>query len=613
MRIVLLTSRRVPLLACPAVPACRSNRLPALLKALLLCAFAFTGASALAAASAVERFHALTNDAWEFKLREDPLFATFTGDHRYDDQLPPELPADYERRLEHDRQLLKQLDAIPRDQLPPAEQLNYDIFGRLVRDRITEGEFQAYLMPITSRSGFHIDFPELPRQLSFREVQDYENYIARLNKFADYADQHIELMRTGIKQGLTIPSVVLRDYDTPLKAQMVADASNSPLFAPFQDFPDNISVEDQARLMAAGRDAILKSIVPSYKKFQTFMRDEYMPVARESIGASGLPQGRQFYRHRVRRFATLDIEPEQVHELGLAEVKRIRAEMAEIARRVNFAGDLPAFVEHLRTDPKFYPTSAEQLLKETAYVLKRIDGQLPKLFKTLPRTPYGIREVPAYIAPQTTTAYYMPPAGDGTRAGFYYVNTSNLASRPLYEIEALSLHEAVPGHHLQIALQQELTDVPPYRRFAGFTAFVEGWGLYSERLGLEIGFYEDPYSDFGRLSYEMWRACRLVVDTGMHYLGWTRQQAIDFMAENSALTLHNITTEVDRYISWPGQAIAYKLGELKIRDLRRQAETELGEAFDVREFHDAVLSAGAVPLDVLAQNVRHYIDHKKSQ
>jgi uncharacterized protein (DUF885 family) len=451
----------------------------------------------------------------------------------------------------------------------------------------------------------------LPRELSLRSVQDYENYIARLNAFDTYAAQHIELMRAGIQQGRTIPSVVLRDYEVPLKAQMVDDATRSPLFAPFQEFPEGISAEDQARLTAAAREAILNSVAAGYRRFYDFMREEYVPAARTSIGASGLPEGRQFYRHRVRRFATLEIEPEQVHELGLSEVKRIRGEMAEVVKRAKFDGDVAAFVEHLRSDPQFYPTSAEQLLKETSYVLKRIDGQLPKLFKTLPRTPYGIREVPAYIAPQTTTAYYMPPAGDGTRAGFYYVNTSNLSSRPLYEIEALSLHEAVPGHHLQIALQQELTDVPPYRRFAGFTAFVEGWGLYAERLGLELGFYESPYSDFGRLSYEMWRACRLVVDTGVHYLGWTRQQAIDFMAENSALTLHNITTEVDRYIAWPGQAIAYKLGELKFRDLRRRAETELGAAFDVREFHDAVLLSGAVPLDVVEKNIQRYIAEKK--
>jgi uncharacterized protein (DUF885 family) len=281
--------------------------------------------------------------------------------------------------------------------------------------------------------------------------------------------------------------------------------------------------------------------------------------------------------------------------------------MEAILRRVKFDGDRQAFVELLRTDPRFYAVTPEQLMKEVGYTLKRIDGELPRLFSKLPRTPYGIREIPAYVAPRTTTAYYMLPSGDGTRAGFYYVNTYNLKSRPLFEIEALSLHEAVPGHHLQLALQQELVDLPQFRRFTEFTSFVEGWGLYAERLGLELGCYQDPYSDYGRLSYEMWRACRLVVDTGIHYFGWTRRQAIDFMAENTALSLHNIEAEVDRYIAWPGQAVAYKIGELKIRQLRSRAEQELGDRFDIRAFHAAVLERGSLPLDVLEENVNSYI------
>jgi uncharacterized protein (DUF885 family) len=285
--------------------------------------------------------------------------------------------------------------------------------------------------------------------------------------------------------------------------------------------------------------------------------------------------------------------------------------MEEVIRKSGFQGDFAAFVEHLRTDPQFYAETPEELMKEVSYVLKKMDGKLPELFGRLPRMPYGIRPVPDYIAPKTTTAYYSVPSGDGTRAGFYYVNTYNLKSRPLFEIEALSLHEAVPGHHLQLALQQEMEGLPKFRRFAGFTAFVEGWALYAERLGLEVGFYEDPYRDFGRLSYEMWRACRLVVDTGMHHQGWTRQRAIDFMAENTALARHNIEAEVDRYISWPGQALAYKTGELKIRQLRRHAEEELGDQFNVRDFHDAVLGSGSVPLDVLEKVVEEYIEQQR--
>jgi uncharacterized protein (DUF885 family) len=332
-----------------------------------------------------------------------------------------------------------------------------------------------------------------------------------------------------------------------------------------------------------------------------------VPSARGSIGASALPDGRDFYRHRVRKYTTLDITPEEVHQTGLAEVARIRAEMQEIMRQVEFDGDFAEFVEYLRNEPKFYAETPEGLMKEAALILKRIDGKLPELFGRLPRMPYGLREIPAYIAPRTTSAYYQPPTGDGTRAGFYNLNTFNLKSRPLYALESLSLHEAVPGHHLQIALQQELEDLPNFRRFGGATAFVEGWALYAERLGLECGFYTDPYSDFGRLSMEMWRACRLVVDTGMHYLGWTREQAVEFMAANSAESIHNIEAEIDRYIGWPGQALAYKIGELKIRELRARAEAELGEKFDVRAFHDAVLGGGSVPLDVLEQQIEAWI------
>jgi uncharacterized protein (DUF885 family) len=343
------------------------------------------------------------------------------------------------------------------------------------------------------------------------------------------------------------------------------------------------------------------------------MADEYLPAAREMIGASALPDGRAYYEHRVRRFTTLDITPEEVHKVGLAEVARIRAEMKTVIEDTGFNGSFGDFVTFLRTDPQFYVDDPDALMKEVALVLKKMDGQLPTLFKTLPRMPYGIKPVPDFIAPKTTTAYYNRPAGDGTRAGFYYVNCYDLASRPLYEIEALSLHEAVPGHHLQTAIQMELEDMPMFRRFNWVTAFGEGWALYSERLGLETGFYQDPYSDFGRLTYEMWRACRLVVDTGIHYLGWSRQRAIDFMAKNSALTLHNITTEVDRYIAWPGQAIGYKIGELKIRELRTRAESELGNSFDLREFHDVVLGSGSVPLDVLEANVAAWIEQRKRE
>lgn len=571
------------------------------------------GAAARPAANPAARaLHQLFQEDWEFTLREDPLFATRVGDDRYDDRLPSVTVADFERQLAWHREVLRRLRAIPRSALSPADRLNYDIFERLKRNLIEEYEYRAYFLPITHISGFHIEFPELPRNVPLRTARDYENYIARLRAFRTYTDQHIELLRTGLQAGYALPRHIVEFIEPTLRPHIVEDPEQSTLFEPFRSFPSTVPEGERGRLAEAGRAAIRESVVPAYRAFLEFIKNEYLPKSRTTIAVSDLPNGAAYYRHRIRQETTLDLPPEEIHRIGLEEVRRIRGEMEAILKKVGFQGSLKEFLEFLRTDPRFYVDTPEQLLKEVSYVLKRMDGELPRLFRTLPRTPYGIRPVPDYLAPRTTTAYYMPPPGDGSRAGFYYVNTYNLKSRPLYEIEALSLHEAVPGHHLQIALQQELRDLPPFRRFMGFTAFVEGWALYAERLGLEVGFYQDPYSDFGRLSFEMWRACRLVVDTGIHALGWSRQQAIDFMAENTALTLHNIEAEVDRYIVWPGQALAYKMGELKIRELRRRAEEALGPAFDVREFHDVVLRNGAIPLDVLEGIVDDYIRSKQA-
>jgi len=561
---------------------------------------------------AARALHRLFQEDWEFTLREDPLFATRVGDDRYNDRLPSVTVADFERQLARHREFLRRLQAIPRSALSPADRLNYDIFERLKRNLIEEYEYRAYFLPISHISGFHIEFPELPRNVPLRTVRDYENYIARLWAFRTYASQHIELLRAGLQAGYALPRHIVEFIEPTLRPHIVEDPEQSLLFEPFRSFPPTVPEAERRRLTEAGRAAIRESVVPAYRDFLEFVKNEYLPKSRTTIAASDLPNGAAFYRHRIRQETTLDLAPEEIHRIGLEEVRRIRGEMEAILRKVGFRGSLKEFLEFLRTDPRFYVDTPEQLLKEVSYILKRMDGELPRLFRTLPRTPYGIRPVPDYLAPRTTSAYYMPPAGDGSRGGFYYVNTYDLKSRPLYEMEALSLHEAVPGHHLQIALQQELQDLPPFRRFMGFTAFVEGWALYAERLGLEVGFYQDPYSDFGRLSFEMWRACRLVVDTGIHALGWSRQQAIDFMAENTALTLHNIEAEVDRYIVWPGQALAYKMGELKIRELRRRAEEALGPAFDVREFHDVVLRNGAIPLDVLEGIVNDYIRSKQA-
>lgn len=549
----------------------------------------------------------LIDEAWQYELKEDPLFATDVGDRRYNDQLPRRTIADQQRRLQEKMRLVEKLEKLATPSLSDSQRINHGILLRQLRDEVSELRFQSYLQPITSRSGFHISFPDLPKQVPLDNTTDYENYLARLEQFDRFVADHMELMREGIKRGWVLPSVVLEGYRDSLEPHIVSDVTKSLLYEPFTRYPATVSVADQNRLTSRAAVAIRDHVVAGYRTFLKFMSDEYVPAARTTIAAAALPDGRDFYRHRVRHFTTLDLTPEQVHETGLSEVKRIRAEMQEVMKKAGFTGEFAAFLEFLRTDPRFYATTPEQLQKEVAWILKRIDGELPQLFRTLPRTPYGLRPIPDYIAPRTTSAYYQPPIGEGRVAGFYYINTFNLKSRPLYEMEALSLHEAVPGHHLQLALQQELTGLPPFRRYTHFTAYIEGWALYAERLGLEVGFYRDPYQDFGRLTFEMWRACRLVVDTGMHYQGWTRERAIQFMAENTALALHNIRSEVDRYIAWPGQALGYKIGELKIRQLRDRATRELGERFDVREFHDVVLSSGSVPLDILEQNVLAWI------
>ena len=559
------------------------------------------------------RLHALFEDDWQYYLKQNPGFATSYGDRRYNDRLRDPSEAAAKRRHDKTKEFLTRLETIDRAALPLEERVNYDIYKRLRENWLREFEFRTYLMPITNRWGFHVSFAQLPDDVPLKTVEDYENYIVRLESFKPYAESYIEVMRKGVAEGYVLPQIVMNGIEGTIEPHIVDDPTQSLLHTPFESFPEDMGESERQRLARQGLGAIENSVVPGYRLFLKFVTDEYLPAARSEIAASLLPNGKAFYEYRARMFTTLDLTPQEIHDIGRAEVARIRKDMGEIIEQVEFEGDFEEFVEFLRTDDRFYVETPEELMMHVAFVLKKMDGQLPKLFGKLPRAPYGIKPVPDYIAPKTTTAYYNRPAGDGTKAGFYFVNTYDLKSRPLYEVEALSLHEAVPGHHLQIAIQQELGDIPNFRRFTGFTAFVEGWALYSERLGLEVGFYEDPYNDFGRLTYEMWRACRLVVDTGMHYLGWTRQQAIDLMAANTALTLHNITTEVDRYISWPGQALAYKIGELKIRELRAMAEEELGPRFDVRAFHDVVLGSGAVPLDVLEMNVTAWVQSQKTK
>jgi uncharacterized protein (DUF885 family) len=570
------------------------------------------GAAMARGGTAAERVHVLFTEDWEQRLRRDPLMATEFGDRRYNDRLPSVGLADQRRMLEEDRATLARLLAIPRDSLAGEDLINYDVFRQLREDDIADAQFHGYLIPITNREGFHTFFPELPDRVPLATVRDYEDYVARLNAFRAYAAQNAELMRQGMREGMVLPRVSVEAIGASITPHVVSDPTKSLLYGPFAHFPSTVPDSVRARLERAGREAIAGSVVPGYREFGEFIQREYLPAARGTIGASALPNGRAYYAARVRQFTTLDVTPAQVHQTGLAEVARIRAAMDSVMRSTGFTGTFAEFVQNLRTDPRFYVDTPERLMERYSIILKRMDGQLPTLFGHLPRLPYGIRPIPDYVAPRTTTAYYGPGTPDGTHAGTYWVNTYDLKSRPTYEMESLSFHEAVPGHHLQIAIAQELPAVPNFRRVASFTAFVEGWALYAESLGRDAGFYTDPYSYFGHLSYDAWRACRLVVDTGIHDQGWTRQQAIDYMAANTGLTLLNITNEVDRYIAWPGQALAYKEGQLKIRELRTYAERELGPRFDIREFHDVVLGSGAIPLTVLEGNVRRWVDRKKA-
>jgi uncharacterized protein (DUF885 family) len=560
------------------------------------------------------RLHRLFDQEWENRLRESPLLATRMGDRRFNDRLPETGLAAERRRLEQSRTFLAAVRAIPRDSLPREDQINRDIFERDLRENLEGAELGDYLIPITNREGFHTYFPELAETVPLRTSEDYRNYIARLRGFRAYAGGFIERMREGIRRGMVLPRVSLEGIEGTLQPHIVDDPTKSLLWKPFAQFPATVPEADRPALEAAGREAILQGVVAGYRDFLEFIQREYRPAARAGFGASELPNGRAYYAFLVRSYTTVDsATADGVHATGLREVARIRAAMDSVMRSTGFTGTFAEFVQMLRTDPRFYAATPEALLEKNSLFLKRMDGELPRLFGRLPRMSYGIRTIPDYIAPRTTTAYYGQPSGDGTRSGTYWVNVYDLKSRPLYEIEALASHEAVPGHHMQLALQQELGDIPNFRRFGGVTAFVEGWALYAESLGKEVGFYRDPYSEFGRLSYEMWRACRLVVDTGLHSMGWTRQQAIDYMAQNSALTMTNITNEVDRYIAWPGQALAYKTGQMKIRELRTEAERELGPKFDVRRFHDVVLGSGSIPLGVLEDNVHLWIAAEKSR
>jgi uncharacterized protein (DUF885 family) len=560
------------------------------------------------AADETSRLHDLFKREWEVRLKENPLFATSVGRHEYDDRLPSATLADLQRENAETRAFLDELKGIDRAKLPAADQVNYDIFRRQLENRIADFELGDYQMPFNADSGFHSGFSRLPEEVPLATAQDYQNYISRLRAWPRYVREQIELMRAGIGRGFTVPRETLNGYDKTISAHVLDDPAKSVFWVPFDKFPSTVPEGDRERLRQEGRSAVMDGAVAGYREFLGFFQKEYLPHARATLAATELPNGRAYYQQQIRQYTTLDLSPEEIHQIGLSEVDRISKEMDAVMKQAGFQGDRAAFLKFLRTDPQFYPKTPRELLERASFIAKKIDGKLPSEFGRLPRLPYTVKPVPDDIAPKYTSGRYVEAPQGSTQAGIFWVNTYQLESRPFYNLTALALHESVPGHHLQISLSRELSDLPDFRRFSYISAFGEGWGLYSEWLGLEMGMYDDdPYSNFGRLGYEMWRACRLVVDTGVHAKGWTRQQAIDYMAARASLPLHEVETEVDRYISWPGQALSYKLGEIKIKELRRKAEKELGTAFDVRAFHDVVLGSGAVPLNVLESNVDQWL------
>ena len=559
---------------------------------------------------AAKQLYDLFERSWEAELAADPQSATYLGDTRYNDRWTDLSLAAIEKRVAADRATLESLKAIAREALTPAEQLDYDLFEREYRQRLATAPFKPWLYRIDHQGGIQT-LSEITELLPFQSIKDYEDWIARLNGIGTLVDKHIALLDLAVREGRTQPRVIMQRIPAQLAEQNVAKPEDSPFYAPFLRFPDSIDAARRKQLSSDGLRAIEAVVLPAYRRFTKAFEQRYLPATRDSVGISATPDGTDFYRERIAYHTTSSaLTADEIHAIGLAEVARIRSEMLAIKDRVGFKGSLQEFFVFLRTDPQFYYATPEALFEAYQAVSKRIDPGLVKLFGKLPRTPYGVRAIPRTSAPNTTTAYYQPPAADGTRPGFYYVNLYRPEVRPKYEMEVLSIHEAVPGHHLQIALAMEQAAMPQFRRNAGYTAYVEGWALYSESLGEELGLYQDPYSKFGQLTYDMWRAVRLVVDTGLHSKGWSREQAIEFFKDNAAKTEADIVNEIDRYIAWPGQALAYKIGQLRIQALRREAEQQLGDRFDIRAFHDVVLETGAVPLDVMEGKVRAWIARK---
>ncbi len=545
---------------------------------------------------------------WDYTMEQKPTWASELGDRRFADRWEDVSLAAIAARHAHAQKALETLRAVDRAALSPANQLNDDLYARNLEMEIERDRYRFYLCPLSQQGGVQTA-DDLIKSLRFSTAKDYQDWLARLDKLPVLLEQTTALMREGMKEKILLPKIVMGRIPAQIDKQLVDQPEDSPFFQPFKNYPAGFTPEETKAFTDHATTVIRDHIIPAYRQFQEFFGREYLPACYDGVGMWQMPNGDAAYAYYARLHTTTQLTPAQIHQIGLDEVARIKSEMEALKTNTGFAGTLPEFFQFLRTDPRFFYKTAGELLNAYKVQAKTTDPLLPKLFKTLPRLPYGVEPIPSAIAPDTYTAFYRPGAADGSRAGMFCVNLYKPETRPIWEMTALALHESVPGHHLQFSLAQEQGELPPFRRngLAEYTAYTEGWALYAEFLGEEMGEYNDPYARFGELTYEMWRAVRLVVDTGIHHKHWSRQQAIDYFMANAPKSQLDITNEVDRYIAWPGQALAYKIGQLKIKELRARAMAKLGARFDVRDFHDAVLSGGALPLDELELRVDAWI------
>ena len=553
-------------------------------------------------------FKNLLDEDWEHTLQENPYFASLLGDLRFNNKVSSNSSEKFKSDANYERAFLDKLDKIKLSNLNDSDQLNYRLIKTSMEVSLEGRNFPRYYMALNQRGGVQ-DYYSYGDRLNFSNKTDYEDWFERIKGFNENVKNSLKNNKEGLEMGYTQPKLVTRAVVSQIESLLASSMEDHPYYKIFLSANEIIGDEEASEIQSRVKDFIKNELNPSYRKLMTFLKNVYLPNSRNSVGISDVPDGKAWYEYLVKYHTTTDLTPDEIHEIGLKEVARIRSEMEDIIALVEWEGDFNSFLRFLRTDPQFYYETGEELLDAYRAMSKKIDAFMPSLFNKLPRAPYGVIPIPMESAPYTTTAYYNAPSKG--RPGYYYANLYKPETRPKYEIPVLSVHEAVPGHHHQIALAQELENVPKFRNHLSFTSFVEGWGLYSEQLGENMGLYDDPYDKFGQLTYDMWRAIRLVVDTGMHYKGWTREEAVELFLQNTAKTPQDINNEVDRYIAWPGQALAYKIGQLKIMELRDKAKEELGEKFDLKDYHDFILSFGSIPMNILEEKVNEFIENKK--